>query len=306
MCTTVVVLPPVPGPATVIYPARGQRVEEVVVAGVSEVDARRVARAMARFDDPEVRVAGAGLPDGVHLLPLLGIDDPTPEAVGARWDRGGRFPPPATPIGVSEDGVFSIDLVRDGPHGLVGGTTGSGKGEFLRSLVAGLAASSRSDHLTFVLVDYKGGSAFEQCSQLPHTVGFVTDLDEQLGQRALRCLEAELSYRERVLREASASDLRDYHARGRQEGHPTLPRLLVVIDEFATMAAELPDFIGSLAGIAFRGRSLGVHMLLATQRPAGVVSENVKENTNLRIALRSRSLRVRSATGYCACATAMP
>jgi len=111
----------------------------------------------------------------------------------------------------------------------------------------------------------------------------VTDLDEHLAERALRCLEAELRYRERLLRDAAAIDLPDYLRKG---GEAALPRLLVIIDEFATLKAELPDFIDALVGVAQRGRSLGVHMLLATQRPQGAISDNIRANTNLRIALR--------------------
>lgn len=173
---------------------------------------------------------------------------------------------------------------RDGPHGLVGGTTGSGKSALLRSLIAGLATRVGPEHLVFVLVDYKGGSAFDACARLPHVVGVVTDLDEHLGARALTSLEAELAHREHVLRRAGAEDLRAYLRDGAGEG--PLPRLVVVIDDFATLAKELPDFLGALVDIAQRGRTLGVHLILATQRPAGVVSANIKANTNLRIALR--------------------
>ena len=191
---------------------------------------------------------------------------------------------PAAPIGVAEDGIFSVDFVADGPHALVGGTTGAGKSELLRTMVAGLGATVDPDHLTFVLVDFKGGSAFDECAKLPHTVGMVTDLDEHLAERALRCLEAELKFRERLLRAAAATDLPDYLRNNK--GAEPLPRLIVIIDEFATLKAELPDFIDALVGIAQRGRSLGVHMLLATQRPQGAISDNIRANTNLRIALR--------------------
>src|SRR4029450_4250457 len=102
-------------------------------------------------------------------------------------------------------------------------------------------------------------------------------------ERALRCLEAELRYRERLLRDAAALDLPDYLRKGAAHA---LPRLIVIIDEFATLKAELPDFIDALVGVAQRGRSLGVHMLLATQRPQGAINDNIKANTNLRIALR--------------------
>src|SRR5207302_4293605 len=113
----------------------------------------------------------------------------------------------------------------------------------------------------------------------------VTDLDEHLGRRALQCLEAELRHRERRLREAGASDVREFATRSAADCEP-LPRLVVVIDEFATMAAELPDFVDSLIDVAQRGRSLGVHLVLATQRPSGAVSDAIRANTNVRIALR--------------------
>src|SRR3712207_1391338 len=124
------------------------------------------------------------------------------------------------------------------------------------SMIAGMAVNADPHHLVFILVDYKGGSAFDECARLPHTVGIVTDLDEHLGERALRSLHAELRYRERLLREAGASDLSEYLRAGSSLG--PLPRLVVVVDEFATLATELPDFIGALVGVAQRGRSLGV------------------------------------------------
>jgi DNA segregation ATPase FtsK/SpoIIIE, S-DNA-T family len=153
----------------------------------------------------------------------------------------------------------------------------------LRTLVAELAARSGPDHVTFVLVDYKGGATFDACADLPHTVGVVTDLDERLAARALVSLEAELRRREGLFRAAGADDLAAYRATA---GRQALPRLVVVIDEFAALAAELPQFLASLVGVAQRGRSLGLHLVLATQRPAGVVDENIRANTNLRIGLR--------------------
>jgi DNA segregation ATPase FtsK/SpoIIIE-like protein len=132
-------------------------------------------------------------------------------------------------------------------------------------------------------MDFKGGAAFDECNRLPHTVGMVTDLDEQLGERALKALEAEIQYRERLLRRVGVDNLREYLARDAPE---PMPRLIVVIDEFATMAKEFPDFLAALVSVAQRGRTLGVHMILATQRPSGAVNENIKTNTNLRIALR--------------------
>jgi S-DNA-T family DNA segregation ATPase FtsK/SpoIIIE len=290
VCTVVVDVTRGLGDAGVSRPMLGEQVESFLAAGMTQDTARRCARALSRFEDPELEAAGAGLPDAVGLLPLLELPKLDAETLLAAWQRGDVERRLASPIGVSEEGTFVLDWVSDGPHGLIGGTTGAGKSELLRTIVAGLAAAYDPAHLNFVLVDYKGGSAFGECARLPHTVGMVTDLDEQLGERALRSLEAELRYREAVLRDHGASDLPDYIAQTAHESDaPSLPRLLVIIDEFATLASELPDFIASLVGIAQRGRSLGVHMLLATQRPSGAVNENIKANTNLRISLRMQS-----------------
>ncbi len=189
-------------------------------------------------------------------------------------------------IGESLDGPFALDLVKDGPHGLIGGTTGSGKSEFLQSIVASLAVANSPQEMNFVLVDYKGGAAFKDCEFLPHTVGMVTDLDTHQVERALESLGAELRHREHLLAEAGAKDLEDYQDLAVRRGLDPVPRLLVVVDEFASMVRELPDFVTGLVNLAQRGRSLGIHLLLATQRPSGAVSPEIRANTNLRIALR--------------------
>lgn len=263
--------------------------EVVHIAGISAPATFDAAARMACFTDPEVGVETAGLPRDVSLIELLEATvghDPTQYSrrIATRWRAAGPDPRPSTPIGVANDGTVEIDLVDDGPHGLLAGTTGAGKSELLRSLVIGLATQSSPDHITFVLVDYKGGATFDACSSLPHVVGVVTDLDHRLAARALRSLEAELRRREHLLRDVGAIDLASYRSSG--EDHPALPRLVVVIDEFAALAVQQPDFIGALLGIAQRGRSLGVHLLLATQRPNGVVNDDIRANTNLRVALR--------------------
>jgi S-DNA-T family DNA segregation ATPase FtsK/SpoIIIE len=282
-CNTIIEVADAEGAARVRCTDRRTDVDSVQLAGLTTARARACARDLARFEDPELHQPGAGLPDMVRLLPLLGLERVDAASIRELWRRAGPTATPVAPLGVTEQGLFSLDLVRDGPHGLIGGTTGSGKSELLRTFVAGLAASADPTLLTFVLIDYKGGAAFDECSRLPHTVGMVTDLDEQLGERALLALDAEIRYRERRLRDAGVDNLRDYRALGAAE---PLPRLLVVIDEFATMAKDLPDFLSALVSVAQRGRTLGVHLLLATQRPSGAVNENIKTNTNLRIALR--------------------
>jgi S-DNA-T family DNA segregation ATPase FtsK/SpoIIIE len=256
-------------------------------AGISVDTADRVARRLACLVDPEDDGGtGRDVPVTVSFAELL--PETSADAIMRRWQHGGSDPAPVAPIGTSVDGRVDLDLVRDGPHGLIAGTTGAGKSELLRTLVLSLAASVGPAHLNFVLVDYKGGSTFDACTHLPHTVGLVTDLDDGLAERALVSLDAELHRRERMLRSVGASDLTDYRARCPADGTDVEPiaRLVVVIDEFAALAKELPDFLTALVGIAQRGRSLGVHLLLATQRPAGVVNDDIRANTNLRLALR--------------------
>ncbi len=262
----------------------GPTYDDVVADGVGDRWAHRFARALAPLRDATPDDQQAAAPDTARLLDLLPFDATDPAALETAW----RVTPRDTRVvlGVGTDGEpFVVDLAADGPHALVAGTTGSGKSELLQTLVAGLAVANRPDEMAFVLVDYKGGAAFKDCARLPHTVGTVTDLDGHLTERALQSLGAELRRRETLLRTAGCKDLDDY-LRQAPAGSPPIPRLVLVVDEFATLAEELPDFVGGLVGIAQRGRSLGVHLVLATQRPGGVVSADIRANTSLRIALR--------------------
>jgi len=284
--------------AVAVVQPDGLRVQQMMAATIREVRpdhvspgwCARLARAMAPVRDVSDDDDAAGLPESSRLLDVLRLEPPAAEAIAGRWRAGGRST--LAMVGESYDGPFGIDLRKDGPHGLIAGTTGAGKSELLQSIVAALAVANRPDEMTFVLVDYKGGSAFKDCVQLPHTVGMVTDLDPHLVERALISLSAELTRREHILAEAGAKDIEDYQFlldRERRTGRPRLepmPRLVIVIDEFASMARDLPDFVTGLVNIAQRGRSLGIHLILATQRPSGVVSADIRANTNLRIALR--------------------
>ncbi|MFG1941938.1 FtsK/SpoIIIE domain-containing protein [Nonomuraea sp. NPDC048826] len=237
----------------------------------------RLARALAPIRDVSRQDTEGNLPDAVRLLDLLGLRSATGRELAAGWrDRGATD----VVIGLDPDGPFAVDLRVDGPHALIAGTTGAGKSELLQTLICALAVANRPDQLTFVLIDYKGGAAFKECTRLPHTVGMVSDLDGHLTRRALDSLAAEIRRRERLLLAAGAKDIEDY------AGATPMPRLVLIIDEFAALVAELPDFVTGLVDIARRGRSLGIHLILATQRPAGVVTADIQANTSLRIALR--------------------
>ncbi len=196
-----------------------------------------------------------------------------PDRTVARWERPRSphtTPGLAAPIGTNDGGVVVVDLALDGPHALVAGTTGSGKSELLRTWLLATALCHPPSAVNLLLVDYKGGTAFAELDELPHSVGLVTDLDGRLGDRVVTSLRAELRRRERLERERATRP----------------PALVVAIDEFATLARELPEFVDGVVDVAQRGRSLGLHLILATQRPAGVVTDAIRANTTLRIAMR--------------------
>ena len=267
----------------VSVPATGERLTGCSVGSLDIGTATGLARQLARYADPEETASDGAIPDEVRLAELLEGDVTDAASVALTWKTSAAANVWLAPVGVAAGGPVILDLVRDGPHALVAGTTGAGKSEFLRSLVASLAAAVDPVRLNFVLVDYKGGSAFDACARFPHTVGVVTDLDEGLAERALICLEAELGHRERRFREIGVAGIDDLCA---GDAEDPIPRLVIVVDEFAALATELPDFMARLVDIAQRGRSLGVHLVLATQRPAGVVNDMIRANTNLRVALR--------------------
>lgn len=269
-----------------------QRLENATADAV-----RELARRLAPVEDTGARVLDeSDLPKSVdlrelHPVDLLGGAGAVTRAWAAngtlvsQWIRGVEREPVslAAIVGQGPDGPAVIDLRTHGPHALVGGTTGAGKSEFLQSWIMSLAATVSPERITFLLVDYKGGAAFAECTELPHTVGLVTDLNPHLVRRALVSLRAELRYREELLAAHGAKDLITME---RRSDPAAPPALLIVIDEFAALANEIPEFVDGVIDIAQRGRSLGLHLIMATQRPAGVIKDNLRANTNLRVALR--------------------
>jgi len=279
----------------------GERVDPVDVTEdvVDTATAVDYARRMAPVVDAGAIVEDASdLPRSVALLSLLGHDlAQSPDAVVDRWRQNRSIhdrTPGAVPrrrkagslratVGSAGADAMQLDLRAHGPHALVGGTTGAGKSEFLQAWVLGLAAEHSPDRVTFLFVDYKGGAAFADCVELPHCVGLVTDLSPRLVRRALASFRAELRHREHLLNRKQAKDLLELERRGDPECPPAL---VLVIDEFAALAGEVPEFVDGVVDVAQRGRSLGIHLIMATQRPAGVIKDNLRANTNLRVALR--------------------
>jgi S-DNA-T family DNA segregation ATPase FtsK/SpoIIIE len=216
------------------------------------------------------------IPGRVTLGELLAGTEPAREDPTAAGDARGL----ACVVGSGRDGAVAIDLARDGPHAIVGGTTGSGKSELLVSWVLSMAANRPPSEVTFLFVDFKGGAAFEPLRGLPHSLGVITDLDTTEVLRALESLRAEVRHRERVLAAAGLRSLAEAGA------DLPVPRLVLVVDEYAALLEEHPQLHPVIADLAARGRSLGIHLILCTQRPSGVVRDGILANCALRISLR--------------------
>jgi S-DNA-T family DNA segregation ATPase FtsK/SpoIIIE len=192
--------------------------------------------------------------------------------------------------------IVNLSENNDGPHGLIAGTTGSGKSELLQTLVSSLALEHHPYFLNFMLIDFKGASTFGVFEKMPHVVGLVSNLDKLSAGRALEALKAENLRRQNFLRKLKIVDIIEYHQRLLGSGKildpltEPLSHLFIIVDEFAQMASEMPGFLDSLNEIARVGRSLGIHLVLATQRPAGVVKDEMRANLNFRISLRVQSI----------------
>ena len=184
--------------------------------------------------------------------------------------------------------VPCISICGDGPHFLVAGTTGSGKSEFLRTLAAGLAASHPPDRVNLLFIDFKGGSGLGPLTGLPHCVGMLTDLGAAEVDRTLVSLRAEVRRREELLARAGVPDLAGYEAS--PAPGPAVPYLVIVIDEFSILVDEAPAALAELMRIAAIGRSLGIHLIMATQRPQGAVNADIRANVTTCIALRVQTV----------------
>lgn len=189
--------------------------------------------------------------------------------------RAGERGLPAV-IGRTASGEVIVDVVDDGPHAIVTGTTGTGKSELLVTWVTAIASAHGPDRVSFVLADFKGGTAFEPLRSLPQVAAVITDLDEEGARRGVSSLKAEMRRREATLAAAGVRDVCEV----------AMPRLVIVIDEFAALIHEHPDLSGVFTDIAARGRALGMHLILGTQRASGVVRDALAANCPLRMSLR--------------------
>lgn len=213
-----------------------------------------------------------------------------------RWSENDPVKSLETPIGVDTFGeLFKLDLHQNahGPHGLVAGMTGSGKSEFIMTYILSLAVNFHPDEVAFILIDYKGGGMAKSFAGLPHTAGIITNLDGVSINRSLASIESELKYREEVfaeigLREGISNlDIYKYQKLYREKMVAVpIPHLFIISDEFAELKTQQPEFMTQLISAARIGRSLGVHLILATQKPSGVVDDQIWSNSRFRVCLK--------------------
>lgn len=261
---------------------------------LERADIERLASRLATIRLNEIG-AGLHLPRHVRLLDLLALptDD---QLVPTGWQQTPATSwHPEVPIGVvGESKPFWLNLneQQHGPHGIIAGATGAGKSVLLQTIIAALTITHGPDRLNLLLIDFKGGAALAPFATLPHTTGFVTDLDDRLATRAIAAINSELRRRKAVLRSVTerygvhVENIADYRHLARQYSLEPLPNVLIVLDEFDEMARSCPDFVSALVRVVKQGRSLGVHLLIATQQPARVVSDEIRSQLSYFIALR--------------------
>jgi len=276
---------------------------------LSLVESEVLARSLApKRTSGTVELVERSLDSDFELTTLLGIRDVNTFDINHQWrPRNVQRARMSVPIGVTEEGeVVELDLKESaqggmGPHGLVIGATGSGKSELLRTLVLGLAATHSSEILNLVLVDFKGGATFLGMDKLPHTSAVITNLADELPlvDRMQDSLNGEMIRRQELLRESGYPSLFEYEkARGAGEPLPPFPTLFLVVDEFSELLASKPEFMDLFVSVGRLGRSLGVHLLLASQRLDEGRIHRVEGHLSYRIALRTfSSMESRSVIG---------
>jgi DNA segregation ATPase FtsK/SpoIIIE-like protein len=238
---------------------------------------------------------GSSLAATVTLLEMLNLNtiDQLQEYASENWKRS-MNPASAdwlyTAVGLlsgNEPRVLTFSAKADGVHGLIAGSTGSGKSELLMTLIIGMALNFNPDVLNFVLIDYKGGAAFEPFKKLPHKVDIVTNLDQSATARVFASIIAELDRRQKLNTYTNSKDIVHYRRKGLnlEQGRPPYPHLFIIIDEFAEMISGNAEYKAQLESITRLGRALGVTLILAAQRPVGV-TDQMRANIKFRICLR--------------------
>lgn len=248
----------------------------------------QIAQIMAAVKTEEISLEGS-LTKNITLFALLSILDVEDLNLQQRWNSAQVYNTMAVPLGVSKTGMVYLDLhdKAHGPHGLVAGTTGSGKSEILQTYILSIATYFHPYEVGFVIIDFKGGGMVNQFKNLPHLLGAITNIDGKEIDRSLKSIKAELQKRQRYFAEAKVNHIdmyiRKYKAK---EVSVPLPHLIIIVDEFAELKAEQPEFMKELISAARIGRSLGVHLILATQKPAGQVDDQIWSNSRFKLCLK--------------------
>ena len=258
---------------------------------ISVADCDAFARALAPVRLPEKNSAQL-LPNNITFLQGYHVKQPDQLDLGDYWANSCNYESLSVPIGVRANGenfYFDIHQKRHGPHGLVAGMTGSGKTEMVQSWILSMAVQFSPRDVAFVLIDFKGTGLILPFVNLPHLVGTISDLDSNIN-RNLIALESELQRRKALFDSAGVTDIRDYLKKYRTgEASEPLPYLFVIIDEYAEFKAKFPDFTAEVNTLFRTGRSMGVHIVLLTQNPAGVISGESENNVRFRWCLKVAS-----------------
>lgn len=253
-----------------------------------DYDKERIARTLAPLN--HLQNLKSSIPDSVTFMEMYGAETFEDLQVSSRWEKNAPYKSLAVPIGLRGQGdlvQLNLHEKAHGPHGLIAGTTGSGKSETIQSYILSLAVNFHPHDVAFLLIDYKGGGMANLFKNLPHLLGTITNLDGAQSMRALASINAEIHRRERLFREFEVNHINQYQKKFKNgEAKEPLPHLFLISDEFAELKVNQPNFIKELVSIARVGRSLGVHLILATQKPSGVVDDQIWSNSRFKIALK--------------------
>ncbi len=279
-----------PGHFSGLYRVQDADMRTAVKFDVTELHAaERFVKNLANLRTAE-RETGTEIPERVTFFQLYQVETPEQLKISERWSNNRSEYSLRALIGQKEGGMpCFLDLHEKyhGPHGLLAGTTGSGKSETLQTLILSLAISYSPTEVAFFLIDYKGGGMANLFSGLPHLAGQISNLSGHLIQRAMISIKSENRRRQRIFAEYGVNNisayLRLYHE---GEAEEAIPHLFLIIDEFAELKREEPDFMRELVSVAQVGRSLGLHLILATQKPGGTVDDNIWSNARFRLCLR--------------------
>lgn len=224
---------------------------------------------------------------------MLGITEADDVDLAENWRKSDATKSLAVPIGINaKNEIVYLDLHESahGPHGLVAGTTGSGKSELLQTYILSMATHFNPYEVGFMIIDFKGGGMANQLAGLPHLIGTITNIDGTEINRSLLSLRAELEKRQRLFAENKVNKIDEY-IRKFKSGQVTeaLPHLIIIVDEFAELKANQPDFMKELISASRIGRSLGIHLILATQKPAGQVNDQIWSNSRFKLCLKVQS-----------------